>query len=159
MRVEREIEIERPPEEVFGFLADSQNMPRWRAELDEVKQITGGPPGKGTTYSFIRSRRPPLESTVEWVEFEPNRRLTWQGAKAKIGPGWLQFSGTHNLMPRSSATHLRSVFETKFGGGLRPLELLLRGMVRRELDRSFQTLKQVLESEPRAADGDPSPPS
>lgn len=148
MRIEKEANIERSPEDVFDFLANSENMPRWRTDLQDVRQISEGPPQKGATYSFVRTR-PHVESTVQWVEFVRPRLLGWQGAKTRLGPGSLQFSGTHTLTPRDGGTHLSSVFLTEFSGLLKVVTLLRAGAVRRELAENYETLKRLLEAENR----------
>jgi len=43
-----EIEIERPPAEVFKFLADGENDRHWRDGVLDVKRKSGG--GKGAIY-------------------------------------------------------------------------------------------------------------
>jgi uncharacterized membrane protein len=156
MKLEMHADIDRPPQQVFAFLANAENMPRWRTDLDEVEQITEGPPQRGTRFRFVR-QKPHIESTAEWVEFEQDRKLSWQGAPASIGLATMQFSGEHNVLPREGGTHLRCIFVTRFGGAGKVIGPFLKRSVRRELEDNFQTLKQIVESEPEPA-APPVPP-
>jgi uncharacterized membrane protein len=151
MRIERQVEIGVAPEEVFAFLADSENMTEWQSALDQVEQITPGPPRLGTTYRFA-STDPPLESTVEWSEFEQGRRLAWHGEPARVGPGSIQFTGSHTIeaLDGGGSTRLRSVFETRFRGALRLVALVRGHLIRRQIEEDLQRLKRVLEKQAAA---------
>lgn len=73
MKLELSQVIDRPPDEVFRFIASNhvQNHPRWDPKM-ELHQLTDGPIGVGTV---IRRRNThtgvPVEGTMEIVEFEP----------------------------------------------------------------------------------------
>ncbi|MEX0625429.1 MAG: SRPBCC family protein [Chloroflexota bacterium] len=75
MRIELTELINRPPAEVFRFIAADhvRNHPRWDPKM-ELQQVTEGPLGVGTV---IRRRNThtgkPVEGTMEVVEFVPNR--------------------------------------------------------------------------------------
>jgi uncharacterized membrane protein len=43
--VEDSIVINRPIGEVFAFVADQTNAPRWQNGLEQVRRTTDGPPG------------------------------------------------------------------------------------------------------------------
>jgi hypothetical protein len=42
--------IDRPIEEVFAFLADGENDPKFSPRVLEIAETTDGPPGVGTVY-------------------------------------------------------------------------------------------------------------
>jgi uncharacterized membrane protein len=44
MRLEESVEIDRPLEEVFGYVSDVGNYPEWMAHVLEVRTHTPGPP-------------------------------------------------------------------------------------------------------------------
>jgi uncharacterized membrane protein len=147
MRIVIEADVGRPPAEVFAFLANAENMPHWRTDLREVRQVSEGPPRKGTQFRFTR-QNPRVESTMEWVEFEQDRRLAWGGPPVSMGRATVEFSGAHNLSPTDGGTHLRCVFNTKFGGVGRVIGPLFKRRARRELEDNFQTLKRLIEGDP-----------
>jgi hypothetical protein len=67
-RFEATVVIDRPIEEVFAFLADGENDPKFSPRVLEIAKTTDGPPGVGTVYA----------STVKDA-----------GMKTKHGPGKL----------------------------------------------------------------------
>jgi hypothetical protein len=75
MELEVDAFIDRPPADVFRFVATDhvRNHPRWDPVM-ELEQVTDGPIGVGTT---IRRRHThsgvPIEGTMEVVEYEPDR--------------------------------------------------------------------------------------
>jgi hypothetical protein len=44
------IEIARPLEEVFDFIAEERNEPRYNEEMLSCEKVTSGPVGVGTRY-------------------------------------------------------------------------------------------------------------
>ena len=48
--IEREVVINRPVEEVFGFLADGRNEPQYTAHMLRAQQVAEGPIGRGTQF-------------------------------------------------------------------------------------------------------------
>lgn len=49
---ENTVTIQRPAEEVFAFLADFENIPKWNYAIEDTSKTTAGPVGAGP----IRSR-------------------------------------------------------------------------------------------------------
>ncbi|MGZ6639243.1 MAG: SRPBCC family protein [Solirubrobacteraceae bacterium] len=49
-RVEGEIIINRPEEEVFDFVADERNEPRYNPRMVRAEKISEGPIGPGTRF-------------------------------------------------------------------------------------------------------------
>ncbi|NLU73416.1 polyketide cyclase [Streptomyces sp. HNM0575] len=70
--------IDRPVEEVFAFLADGENDPRFSPRVQEMTKATDGPVGVGTVYrstvkdSGVRTRR-----EFRITGFEPPTRIRW----------------------------------------------------------------------------------
>ena len=50
-RFEATVVIDRPIEEVFAFLADGANDPKFSPRVLEITKKTDGPPGLGTVYA------------------------------------------------------------------------------------------------------------
>jgi Polyketide cyclase / dehydrase and lipid transport len=49
------VEINRPAHEVFAFLANLENVPRWNYAITETRKTSPGEVGVGTTYEQTRS--------------------------------------------------------------------------------------------------------
>jgi len=77
--ITQSIEIQRPVEEVFAFVTDARNNPRWQsaAGLQQTQQTPEDPVGVGTriteTWRFMGRSS---ESTSEVTEYEPNKKYT-----------------------------------------------------------------------------------
>jgi len=52
---ENTVMIRPPIEEVFGFLAQFENVPKWNYAIVETRKVSEGPVGVGTTYQQVRS--------------------------------------------------------------------------------------------------------
>ncbi len=50
INVEESIVINRPISEVFAFVANFENHPKWETNFQKVKLLTSTPTGVGTTY-------------------------------------------------------------------------------------------------------------
>jgi uncharacterized protein YndB with AHSA1/START domain len=76
VRIEGEIVIDRPVEEVFDFVADERNEPRYNPRMVRAEQITPEPIGVGTRFEAeIRSMGRPAGMTIENTGYERPRRL------------------------------------------------------------------------------------
>ncbi len=65
---EGEIVIERPVEEVFDFVADERNEPRYNPRMLLAEKISSGPIALGARFrAQIRSVRRPAEMAIEFT--------------------------------------------------------------------------------------------
>ena len=73
------LDVDRPAGDVFAFVSDQLNAPRWQRGLHEVRRTTDGPIGVGSEHVFVRrfaGRR--IESRNRFVEFEPGRYVAFE---------------------------------------------------------------------------------
>lgn len=49
--VEAEVDVNRPPEEVFDYCSDHRHEPEWNPMMTRIAKLTGGPVGAGTRYA------------------------------------------------------------------------------------------------------------
>jgi carbon monoxide dehydrogenase subunit G len=137
-----EIQISRPPDEVFAFVEDARNRPRWDDSV-ESEELTSPPPiGRGTTVrTRLRSMGREYEYTWEVVEHEPPNRMTIESTSGPF-PTTLAFQ----LSGRDGGTWLAFSVFGRPRGLLRVLEPIIARRTQRNLNRAFPRLKQVLES-------------
>jgi uncharacterized protein YndB with AHSA1/START domain len=77
-RFEATVLINRPIEEVFAFLADGENDPRFSPRVLEIAKTTEGPPGVGTVYvSTVKDAGMKTKREFKLTEFEPPTRIRW----------------------------------------------------------------------------------
>jgi uncharacterized membrane protein len=69
---ENTVQIKRPINEVFHFLSDLENLPKWNYFVTQVRKVSEGPVGIGTIYHQIRKTD---EQTLKIVELEPQRKI------------------------------------------------------------------------------------
>src|SRR5215218_10314879 len=72
LEFENTIRIDRPVDEVFVFLSDFENIPKWNYYVLEVRQLSDNPIGVGTAYHQVRKTD---EQDFRVIEFEPNHRV------------------------------------------------------------------------------------
>src|SRR5690242_5692000 len=101
MRFTNTIAIRRPRDEVFAYLADLENLPRWNYAIARTRKLTPGPVGVGSRYHQIRTVPARREEDLEVVELEPGRRLTVQATLNTL-PARLSYT----LEPAGGATVL-----------------------------------------------------
>ena len=85
MKLDVSESIERPPADVFRFVATDhvQNHPRWDPQMSLVQE-TPGPIGVGTRIRRSRAGgEVPLEGEMEITEFDPDRTI---GGVIRDGP-------------------------------------------------------------------------
>jgi uncharacterized protein YndB with AHSA1/START domain len=143
IKVEDSIIVQRPIEEVFAFLADQTNAPRWQSGLLEVRRTTEGPIGVGTKHTAVRKfmgRR--VEASNEFVEYEQNRIIAFTGKATGI-----DFAASYTTESTPEGTKVISYLEMQPKGFFGFTEPLMTSSLRREMAANLGELKQVLESE------------
>src|ERR687896_2206403 len=71
--------IDRPIEEVFAFLADGTNDPKFSPRVLEIAKTTDGPAGVGTVYaSTVKDAGMKTKRRFEITEFEPPTKIRWK---------------------------------------------------------------------------------
>jgi Polyketide cyclase / dehydrase and lipid transport len=68
---ENTVIIRRPTAEVFAFLADFENVPRWNYAIVETHKVSQGPVGVGTVYQQVRSVPSRSEEGFEGHRLQP----------------------------------------------------------------------------------------
>jgi uncharacterized protein YndB with AHSA1/START domain len=80
---ENTVLIRRPIKDVFGFLAQFENVPKWNHAIHETRKVSEGPVGVGTIYQQVRSVPSRSEERFEVTVYNPPRQLEIQG---QLGP-------------------------------------------------------------------------
>lgn len=150
LRFNVNIVIEKPVEEVFGFVAMGENGSLWNSAVREVKKISEGPVNVGTKYAMIRQLPGgSVENVYEVVEYDENKKLS-----IKIISGPTPFLYRYSFKPAGNATELSLEAEAEKEGLVEVLgtkariapEFVLAGFVKRGVEQNFQKLKSILES-------------
>ena len=121
--------IDRPIEEVFDFLADGTNDPKFSPRVQEIRKTTDGLPGVGTVYaSTVKDAGMKTKREFRLTEFERPSRIRWTEISKNIVtvPG-----GGYDLAPEGAGTRL-SFFNRFEGHGIGKLmaPLALRSAIK-----------------------------
>lgn len=141
--IESQIQIERPAAEVFAFVADQTNAPRWQDGLAEVRTVTEGPIGVGTENVFVRQfagRR--IESRNRFTRFEPGHFVEFE-----VPQGWITGTASYRVDPiPSGGCRMTSRMDFRIRGPFAVFSPLLARLLARDSRADETTLKTLLES-------------
>jgi uncharacterized membrane protein len=142
IKVEESAVIHRPVEEVFAFVSNFENHPKWENNFVAVKQTSAGPVGVGTT--FLCTMKMPgqrVESQFIVTEFEPNRKIAFKADK----PAQAKPEGSMLFEPASDGTKVTLLPRPVMGGIFKLLEPLMAGYIQKSNAEHLRNLKRVLE--------------
>lgn len=144
--IEGEILIERPVSEVFDFVADERNEPRYNPQMTSVEQLSDGGVGLGTRFKAeVVSGNRPVSVVIEFTTFERPARL---GSRSTM-PGMV-IQGELMFEAVGDATRMRWEWDTRPSGALRLLTPVIAFMGRRQERGIWTNLKRYLEAQPRS---------
>lgn len=142
--MESTVIIERPVEEVFGFVVDLTNIPATDPSVRSVQKTSEGPIGADTTF-LMRQEAPPVgkvrEATVRYTAVEPNRNIEFE---AMVGP----ITPTARLTFEQANGGTRVTFrgEPNPVGPLKIISPLISRQGQRMWDKRLAGLKSTLEA-------------
>ena len=137
------VEINRPAREVFAYLIDLNNDPKWQIGIEEAKYTSEGPVAVGST-GVHRAGGIGMTMDYGWelTEYEEPRRVEWQFTS---GP----FTGNdgYTLESTPGGTRLTHAAELQAHGLWRLLTLVAGGIFAKQARNDLQNLKRILESQ------------
>jgi hypothetical protein len=141
LHIEGEIVINRPVEEVFDFVADERNEPRYNRQMRRAEQLTEGPIGTGTRFrAEMVSMGRPVEMVIEFTGYErPRRLLSSTHMSAMDTSGGLTFD------PIPEGTRMRWSWDLQTRGALKLMGPMVTRMGRNQEQRIWTGLKRLLE--------------
>jgi uncharacterized membrane protein len=134
-----EIVIDRLPDDVFRFLADPENDPRWRSGVLDIKRVSGS--GVGALYAQgvkgPGGRR--ISADIEITELTPGEGIAFQTLTGPVRP-----RGQYMISTADRGTRVRFELEADLKG----LKRLMAPMVQRTMNNEvgqLDRLKRVME--------------
>ena len=131
--------IDRPPAEVFAFLADAENDPSWRPGVLDIQRVGGN----GTGARYRQGVKGPggrrIDADIEIVALEPDRVIGFRTTAGPVRP-----QGRYELARDGEGTRVRFRLEAELHG----MKRLMAPMVRRTMASEvahLANLKRVLE--------------
>jgi uncharacterized protein YndB with AHSA1/START domain len=136
--------IDRPIDEVFAFLANGENDPKFSPRVLEIRKATDGAIGVGTVYeSTVKDAGMKTQRRFELTEFQPPTRIRWAERSKNVVTA---AEGGYDLAPEGPATRvtLHNVLEGH-GIGKLLLPLALRA-VRKDAPSFGESIKRAVEA-------------
>lgn len=144
MVIEGEIVVDRPIAEVFDFVADERNEPRFNPRMSRVQKITQGPIGRGTRFSAeMTSMGRPAAMIIEFTDYDRPRKLTSETRLSSM-----EIRGTLFFEPTAGGTLMRWRWDMRPRGLLKAIGPLIASLGRRQEETIWAGLKRCLEAGP-----------
>jgi uncharacterized protein YndB with AHSA1/START domain len=146
-KMEASVLINRPVEDVWKFISDWSNAPKWMPGALEVKQTSAGPLGVGATLESRWQSKRLSKGASRVTEYEPGRKITLYNTAPQMIRGSRESLGLENV---EGKTKLNSACEWKFNGIYRLVGPSLVGRLRKSNEAMVSNVKRIMESEAKA---------
>jgi uncharacterized membrane protein len=140
--MERSITINRPLAEVFAFVMDSANWPKWEEELKQVRQSSEGPVGVGTTFRGTADFMGQMDWRAEIVEYEPQKKVV---QRMTVGP--MEAQGAWLFEPVENGTRFTMRLEAEGSGLFNLARPFIEGALKSRVEADLARLKAMIEEE------------
>ncbi len=142
MLVHGDVVIARPVLDVFDFVADERNEPRYNTRMVRADKITEGPIGVGTRFHSVMTGAGGADMTIEFTEFDRPRRIAETTHMTNM-----DIDGALTFEPVAEGTRLRWEWQLRPRGFLKLFGPFIRRIGERQESRVWSALKTVMESE------------
>jgi uncharacterized protein YndB with AHSA1/START domain len=144
-RFEGTVVVDRPIEEVFAFLADGENDPKFSPRVLEMRKTTDGPPGVGTRYaSTVKDAGMKTQREFELTEFDAPTTIRWAERSKNLVTAP---EGGYHLEPAGDGRTKLTVFNSLEGHGFgKLLEGIALRSARKGADDFARSIKRAVEA-------------
>jgi hypothetical protein len=140
MKFTNTLTITCPREEVFAFLADLENLPRWNYAIEQTRKVTAGPVAVGTRYHQVRALPTRQEESLEVIGLDPGRTLIVQGPLSML-PAKL----VYDLESVGATTVLVNEVELSLSGPLALVSPIATRRIKAAVAENLAALREILE--------------
>lgn len=135
------INISRRPSDVFSYISNFANNPKWQGGMVEAYFTTEPPTRVGSEYTQVaRFLGRHIESTFKVIEYEPGRLI-----KATTVASTFPITFTRIVEPEKSGSRVTAIVEGDASGVYKLAEPLMTKKVRASVTKDYQRLKKILE--------------
>ena len=128
---ETDVRIDRPVEEVFAYVSDPLNIPRWNSAVEVVRKTSAGENGVASTYAMER-------------ELPAGRAVNELAIRTTAGP--TPFVYRYHFAAENGETVTKLDAEVELPAAAALLPQLARRLVKKGVNDNLATLKQILEA-------------
>ena len=142
---EATVEIGRPVAEVFAFLADGRNDPKFSPRVLEITKTPDGPTEVGTVFrSTVKDAGMTTKREIRISEFAPPSTLRWTETSKNIV---VSKEGGYDLEPTPEGNTRLRIFNSLEGHGIGKLIVgLAVSAARKDADAFGQRIKAAVEA-------------
>ena len=142
-RVERTATVAVPPQALFAYLADLDNLDEWMAGIVRAEVTSGGELGVGSTARVVRALgSQQVEAPLTVAEYDPPRRLVITSEVSGVN-----VAASLDLAPAAgNATDLRFAMEIRGSMLTRFMEPMIAGAAGGEIDTTLERLRARFDS-------------
>lgn len=149
MLVQGDIVINRPIDEVFDFVADERNEPKYNPQMTLAEMVTQEPIGVGSKFHCVMTGARAADMTVEVTEFVRPSRL---GSTTRVS-NIMDINGTLLLEPQGQSTKMKWLWNMEPRGFIKLLGPIVRRTGERQELAIWTGLKKVMEAQSEPAPG------
>jgi len=140
-RVQQSVIINRPVEQVFAYIINYRNAPRWQRSILENQVTPEGPAQEGMRVTDVRTFIGyKIESAYKITELEPNAQVSFESMS---GP--FPYHGSIFFKPLDNATWLMYELVIEAEGFFKLTGSMLASSMKQEVATSLDLLKRLLE--------------
>lgn len=146
MKLRSRQEIARPADQVFDFVADASNNPRWQRGQISCVWVSPPPIEVGSIYEQrARFLGRTLTNRFVVVDFDPGRTIVLESRE-----GTFPIKVRRTVEPIGEGRSLvKAEIDGEPGGAFRVVGPLLQRLAQRSVEGDYRRLKQLLEGEGR----------
>ena len=133
--------IDKPVKDVFAFVADPNNMPKWNSAVVSLEQVIPGAVGVGTKFKSVGEmlgRR--VEGEMQVVAYEPDTKCGFQ-----VNAGPMQVTMTMTFKTVGTGTKISLNAQGNPAGFFKIAEGVMTGRVKTMMEENLARLKSSLE--------------
>lgn len=138
--IDEQININRPPQDVFDFVADMRNEVAWNPLIKSAVLVSGEPITQGTRFDVVRKG-----SGVSHLEITEFRRPTRLSYKGTFRGGMYTYTGA--FQPANGGTKLSEHLEMTLKGPMKLMTGMVRRRLHREVAETAERMKARLDSD------------
>jgi uncharacterized protein YndB with AHSA1/START domain len=139
---ESSVVIERPADEVFAFVSDCTNEPKWHTDVIEAAPAGDTPLAVGARQRWVLHFMGRREMPMQITKLEPGRLEQFQAQKAIMG---MQPTITYRVEPAGTGTRFTRAVQMELQGAAKFMGGMMRSLVAKRNNQFVKNLKSVLE--------------
>ncbi len=144
INAESSIVIDRSIEDVFDFVSDTTNEPKWHTDVLEAASISTDPVGVGTRFKWVMNFMGRRDAIMQVVRYEPNHLEELAAETDVLG---LKPTITYLLEPALKGTRFTRRIAMSFTLGSPQADPRMGEQVQQSNTRFVENLKRILEGD------------